>query len=74
MIRLKDLQGNYYYMTETIIPPAFQQGDELNDVIKFVRVVKDGWIMCFSDRFLRDKVATRADQIYLAVEVEAPQC
>ena len=74
MVRLKDLQGNYYYMTEAIIPPAFQQGDELNDVIKFVRVVKDGWIICFSDRFLRDKVAIRADHIYLAVEVEAPQC
>lgn len=74
MVRLTDLRGNYYYMTEAIIPPAFQQGDELNDVIKFVRVVKDGWIICFSDRFLRDKVAIRADQIYLAVEVEAPQC
>lgn len=74
MVRLKDLQGYSYYMTEAIIPPAFQQGDELNDVIKFVRIVKDGWIICFSDRFLRDKVAIRADQIYLAVEVEAPQC
>lgn len=52
MVRLKDLQGNYYYVTEAIIPPAFQRGDELNDVIKFVRVVKDGWIICFSDRFL----------------------
>lgn len=73
MVRLKDLQGHGYYMTEAIIPPAFQRGDELNDVIKFVRVVKDGWIICFSDRFLRDKVAIRADQIYLAVEVEAPE-
>lgn len=74
MVRLTDLQGHSYYMTEAIIPPAFQQGDELNDVIKFVRVVENGWIICFSDRFLRDKVAIRADQIYLAVEVEAPQC
>ena len=74
MVKLKDLQGHSYYMVEAIIPPALQQGDELKDVIEFVRVVKDGWILCFSDRFLRDKVVIRADQIYLAVEVEAPQC
>lgn len=43
MVRLTDLQGYSYYMTEANIPERYQRGDELSDVVKFVRVVKDGW-------------------------------
>lgn len=74
MIRLTDLRGHSYYITEANIPERYQRGDELVDVVEFLAdEITGDWVECFTDRFLMDRIAVRADQIYLAVEVEAPQ-
>lgn len=69
MIRLKDLQGYNYYLTEANMPPGYQRGAELADIVEFIQGSGKDWVICYTDQSLRDKVVIRADQIYRAEEV-----
>lgn len=69
MIRLTDLQGYNYYLTEANMPPGYQRGAELTDVVEFIQGSGKDWVTCYIDQSLRDRVVIRADQIYRAEEV-----